>query len=461
MRSGLLKRALTIQMELSDLCPLNCIMCRKKWHESSPSFGNMYAGTVNTVIESIRKMDAEVRVMLQWGGEPLVHPEAAAIISDLRNAGAEVHLYTSGVNMNENVINALCSDLPGKCMVIVSLDAANDQKWNEIKGLNRFNEVKESLESLLKKRVQMGSGPAVGVKLIAMEENILETEQFCSEWKIRLKDPMLINDPSLMISDQDAVIIVPLNRRVDSNTENIQKTFNKAWKIAGKVFGREDIEKIDYIANDGCETDLYKNDNYKNRVGCRYLWDNLTIRCNGSITTCCHDDSLTVNLGNASNGLENALSHSERIKLQQLHNDGRLSECGICSDCDQYFEIDAAQAAAWGSWKLSEIVDIFGVVAVLESLYYIVEAGYCRLRKDHFDTFATLRKLHQQSLSDEEKEKILSAAAGWLSHSEEIFDKTDFCMAMNIFSEEWPEAVKAAERLAQSCCSCKSNQFSS
>ena len=78
---------------ITGKCNLQCANCF-----SASSRGNQEM-TVTQVVE-IAKANPSFKKIDLMGGEPLLHPHISEIITELRNLGREVSLYTNGICLN-------------------------------------------------------------------------------------------------------------------------------------------------------------------------------------------------------------------------------------------------------------------------------------------------------------------------------------------------------------------------
>lgn len=504
------KKALTLQLELSDLCPLNCIMCRRRWHEKRACFGNMKLETIRAILGDIKRVDAQFNIMLQWGGEPLLNENAPFAISAFKELGARVDLYTSAFCVNQDIISALCKLALGNCMVIISLDGDSGKKYSQIKGLedeSAFERVLDGIYELLRERKkswllrdwgaggaklvsngidpggvklmpdengrggakiapdgigrggakiapigQMADKLAIGIKLIAMEENLEEIKGFVERWSKALYKPILYDCPSKMTLGQDGIIIAPLNRRVDSTTQKPWDTHQKALEIARSTLEKEGRKTFFISAEDGKNHSLDEKGSTLEKEGgknplptekasaqqlkksfypCRHLYDNLTIAADGTITTCCADDDLNRCLGDGNKGFIHALSHPLRKSLKNQHLAGKPR--GLCENCAAYSPLEPNIASAWGDMNLSELIDFFGKERVFQDIFRVLLTG-----KE-----LKIRETLEILMENQDKEGlILAASAGFILGK----IRQEGQISQEFFA--WPQALEGAKRVA-------------
>lgn len=125
------------------------------------------------VYQAVRK---GVKAMLYSGeGEPLMHKDAADIISHTRKNGIEVALATNGVMLNKEISKKVLENLS---WIKISLDAGTKNTYALIHGTSKedFNKVLNNLKQAVKIKKRNKYSCSIGVQSLLIPQNIKEME---------------------------------------------------------------------------------------------------------------------------------------------------------------------------------------------------------------------------------------------------------------------------------------------
>ena len=150
------------------------------------------AGPLITVDDVTRVLDdlAGMDPFIEISGittEPLTHPDAAAILSVIRERDFRLGIHTKGYRLDEKVAEALTQGT-SECFVSVSVDAANNSQYMELhdipatsrdahsgtKGEDYFNIVKENMRHLYQLKAKVNSPLQLRATLLLFNENLDE-----------------------------------------------------------------------------------------------------------------------------------------------------------------------------------------------------------------------------------------------------------------------------------------------
>ncbi len=161
-----------LYVEITTSCNLNCHICvRHAWREI---IGTMPLKTFRTLIGQLRTLPHMPTIHLGGYGEPLMHPHFLEIVQVAKDAGACVELTTNGMMLNSLIASALV-DL-SLDRIVVSLDAATPDRYNEIRSGN-FERVVENLRELQRIKQRRGSmdrPPQVALSFLLMRRNVAD-----------------------------------------------------------------------------------------------------------------------------------------------------------------------------------------------------------------------------------------------------------------------------------------------
>ena len=114
-------------LKITDRCDLRCSHC---FVSATAEGEDMSAAALRGAIGRLRA--ARVTNVTITGGEPLLHPELLAILSDLVGAGLNVTICTNGVNLSDDVICHAAA--LGRVSINVSLDGARAESHGRFRG---------------------------------------------------------------------------------------------------------------------------------------------------------------------------------------------------------------------------------------------------------------------------------------------------------------------------------------
>jgi len=173
LRKGEMIVPLFAQIDLTNICNLNCSFCSYK-------IGN-YKSNVMKDFKKQDKIDKKIlfRILeemkqsgvkaLEWtgGGEPTAHPDWKEIVRKAKELGYEQSLVTNGTLLDDEGIE-LIQDFE---WVRFSIDASNSETYNIIKKRDVFDIAISNLKKLIKVKE---SKNIVGVSFIVCRENYKE-----------------------------------------------------------------------------------------------------------------------------------------------------------------------------------------------------------------------------------------------------------------------------------------------
>lgn len=125
---------------LTERCNSRCVSC-DYWRHGRAT---MTLSAVQRLLPSLRRLGTQV--VLLSGGEPLLNPEWQQIGAQLRAAGLDPWLLTSGLSLAKHAQAAA----PIFSAITVSLDGADARTYEQIRGLDAFDKVTEGIRAAVK-----------------------------------------------------------------------------------------------------------------------------------------------------------------------------------------------------------------------------------------------------------------------------------------------------------------------
>lgn len=151
-----------VTLYLTERCNSRCISCDYWRHGRT----DLDRATVARLLPGLRELGT--RVALISGGEPLLNREWAEIAAQLRDAGLNLWLLTSGLALAKHAqrVAQLFA------AVTVSLDGTDAPTYAAIRGLDAFDRVCDGI------RASVAAGAAVGIRVTVQRRNYAQLPRF-------------------------------------------------------------------------------------------------------------------------------------------------------------------------------------------------------------------------------------------------------------------------------------------
>ncbi|MDI6736446.1 MAG: SPASM domain-containing protein [bacterium] len=313
-----------LEIEVTNDCNLKCIMCPRT-SEMSREINYMDFELFKKIVDETEALSIHFSGL----GESLLHPQIREMFAYTKEKGLEVGLWTNGLNLDKDLArNIIKNELID--YVIFSLDAATQETYAKIKGVDVFNKaVKNIIEfSELKKELlrdklnyYMARKPIIGVQIIKMKENDTEIEEFMNQWDFQEKAKKMVNYRN-RVQQKDLMI----------NIELWQIFYDKFLPIEHAIIGHfnnfcgqiENKNVIDVIPI--------------KRFPCKQLQNGVSILWNGDIILCRQDFDGKYPLGNLRDHSLNEILESKKLKsIWQIHKNGNYDKLPLCKNCEEWY----------------------------------------------------------------------------------------------------------------------------
>jgi len=190
--------AINLNLELTDHCNIKCKMCSQSLRDDAHGAPKRFMEweTWRSMLAGLSEMDEEIHLCPHWLGEPTIHPrfdefvEYAFAVNRDRRLFHEFKLHTNAVVFGEDrarllvrLANAPTTD-PG-CFRFIhfSIDAFSGPTYNEVKGVDRREQVFRNVERFLEIREAMGGvRPYAHLAFVVQPDNAHEAGAFMAHW---------------------------------------------------------------------------------------------------------------------------------------------------------------------------------------------------------------------------------------------------------------------------------------
>ena len=163
---------LHVEMDLSGVCNAHCGHCRFGDRQDGAM---MDVGDAESIIEQLAA-GGTLAVTFSGGGEPTANQHFDRIVGFARHNGLRVGVYTNGILGSRLIRVAGIAD-----WIYVSLDADNAEDYRDIKGIDAFDQVCETVRRLTVVGVPLPNGPmATGERNRRIFEKLLTARAYAT-----------------------------------------------------------------------------------------------------------------------------------------------------------------------------------------------------------------------------------------------------------------------------------------
>jgi MoaA/NifB/PqqE/SkfB family radical SAM enzyme len=159
-----------VYVEPTSRCNLTCRTCiRNAWDEPQ---GDMSAITWERVIESLKVLPSRPDVFFGGFGEPLLLPNIAEMIEQVKAVAGKVELITNGILLTERLSGKLIK--AGLDTLWVSLDGATPENYADVRLGAALPQILENIKRIAYMRHETTRRPEIGISFVAMRKNIAD-----------------------------------------------------------------------------------------------------------------------------------------------------------------------------------------------------------------------------------------------------------------------------------------------
>ncbi len=267
-----------VLIDFATRCNLRCPMC-PVWGSDDQEAIDKVKGLLS--VENARRILDEVAaatplVQPVLYGEPLLIPDVAERIRDMKSRGMTVAINTNGVALSAQMARDIIA--AGVDSIFVSLDAVDPATFVKVRGVDKLEAIEANILRLLAERGRRSS-PRVGVSFTITDANRAETDAFVERW-----------------------------------------------------CGVIDCLRTGLVFQDGTFPDMAVD---KERETCPALYSTMPVHHDGSVTICCLDGFRETTVGNIlEEGAEAVWNGEAFAKVRYYHETGQWEKVPFCTNCN-------------------------------------------------------------------------------------------------------------------------------
>lgn len=275
-------------IETCNNCNARCIMC-PKGQASAKGMQVMKDDIFEKVIGEIKNYREWIEMIcLNSDGEPLLDKRIPYRIKRLKEIGIKhVNISTNAQLLTREKIGELLES--GLDDIRISIDGFTRQTYEKVRQGLDYESVMENTLNLIQMRNSTGSRMKIRVRMVELEENAGEREEWLNFWKSK-------------VSDIDKVQLMPMH----------------SW--SGKIMD-EERQKIEYYADKPCIS----------------VFSSFTINYNGEVQLCDSDIEQKVIMGNIAEETIQDIWQGRRFEqIREWHAGAQRNMVPICQGCDHW-----------------------------------------------------------------------------------------------------------------------------
>lgn len=364
---------LDLQLGLTDLCNLSCVMCQQTAHREvygapgrtcPPMHGGrrgfMERALFERLLDSLVEDRFPVRVLsLMWIGESLLHPEFPSLLDRLFERAKEfpfaghLVLNTNATLFTEEAEAVLLSRKADPASppftLVFSLDAASPGVFARLKGADLFDTACSNVERFLERSARLATPPdrplTTVLQSLVLPENAHEAEAFRDRWSGLLRE---LDRPFDLCHDTlhgPSPVKIYFKRASSADQAALERLHRATAERLGLLhaFSERDGRVVEFDSEVApCEP--------SRRRPCPAPFRTAAIDWDGTVVPCCVDTEIQLPLGNlADRGFRDIYLGPAAEALRLAHVEGDLAGRPVCRDCPNlhYPAVPDRDLVAW------------------------------------------------------------------------------------------------------------------
>ena len=342
-------------VELTNRCSLKCVHCSvsESGHGHHQHTGYLDAGLFEDLVADLVATGARFdALILFWLGEPLLHPHFGRIWRAALRAAArhqtfgKVELHSNGTHLTADRADVLLNDSPVPQVLHLSLDAATQETYLRVKGIDRFDQVEANVEAFLERKAARNARwPRVVFQFIVGSNNVTEARPFQTRWsKACTSVGLPVRSAAGHVPPGNEAVV--FYRQLDCPTAEEQQRENALF--------REEMRWMALPLPEAAEAGVAVA--AENLSACSGFWKSPVVSWQGEVTACTRDNLLENSLGSLRDQPFSSLWFgAEMAARRERVACGDYSGLSLCSTCfipkslnhSELSQDDIARQAAW------------------------------------------------------------------------------------------------------------------
>ena len=276
------------QLEPTNACMMNCIMCPRK---------NMKRKIKYMDMEFFKKIIDQAKwnyqMFLHHFGDPLMHPKIDEMIEYVAKKGIKAQISVNPKLLSEKMSERLIDS--GLDMIMISIDGVDDKTYKYFRGKNAdYEEAVKNIDNFLRIKNKKHSNVKVVLSLVRMKANKKDVKEFEKIWDKKGVNQVLIKQFT---------------------------TFDGSDKV---IMEQGDSDTL---------TDQFKTNK---RKYCSEPWMGITITAEGNVVPCCYDYDEKYIIGNLKEESLEQIWNNKRMRLLRRQvKTQTLYDNPLCKTCHE------------------------------------------------------------------------------------------------------------------------------
>lgn len=248
-----------MQIEITNKCNINCIMCKR-----ASMFGSGRHLSFDNFKSIVDKVPTALQIHFQGYGEPLLNPEMVRMVDYAHKKNLWTSTSTNGLLLDKKGIPLLNAGLDE---IGISVDGTNKKTYEKIRIGASFEELERNVTNFLDARDEIKPSAEVWLLGVSMKENIDEIPgliDLARDW------------------DFDGVIIQHVTNSIEDVHENQERAISMNFSESDKKYIREAIK----MARKYKLTHVIHSYEYDRKMRCFWPWSGFYINVDGNVSGC-------------------------------------------------------------------------------------------------------------------------------------------------------------------------------
>ena len=286
-----------IDVEATNLCNLDCIMCSRQIMKRPK--GKMDMDLFKKIADEAAFNGCKGIRFIRFG-EPVLNEKIFEMISYAKEKGLLTHITTNGLLWDKEKTRAVFES--GLDSIIFSMQGTTKEEYELMRNNNEYGILVENIKELAAERKRIGSGkPFIQVTTTVLDESPGQIESFYEKWQ-------------------------PIVDKVDHWYTSLERL--EGNQRAKQLFKRQKVKEM-----------LKKREKNTGRNWrCNEVMLKLSIDWNGIVSACCADFDNQMVAGSLNeNSLKEIWTNKKMNAFREILSKGERQKIPFCSKCTSKF----------------------------------------------------------------------------------------------------------------------------